>query len=606
MMPASRPPRRQLAVGTARDARPATPPFGHYRDRRAPVILASVDNLAHVAPVDVRLAAHLDALEYQRSAEVRERLAAALEIEYEAEAAGITPLAMRARLVRADMLHRAGQPTVGASLATEVNAWARRTGETSILARSHLVLSSLHEGIGDAASALEHALKALELVDESTPARTRANFILRLADAFAFDGSIASARERYREAERAFAQIGDPERAITALNNLAYAECIGGDAGRAWQCAQEMQALAERSGIELDAEFADTIGRALLGIGRLDEAAQVLADALALLERRGDVQAVTPAEVLLTLAEVQRHRGLLADAQASLDRCVRICRERGLASIETSALAEQAELQASAGRHDLAFETHKRFHAQSASLASARREAAVQTRQVMFETVEARRAAEQYWRQARTDPLSGLPNRRFLDEELARRLGEVAGGEQLVVAIADADHFKRINDTLSHAVGDRAISSLARTLQASLAPTAPVSQAAPALVGRLGGEEFLALLPVGAHEPAAAVLERIRADVEGHDWSEVADGLRLTVSIGATTARPEDAPQDVLRRADAQLYIAKRGGRNQIAFDVAAPEGGAGGSDRPQRGRRRPDGRPRPVAGGVVSAPAAS
>ena len=465
------------------------------------------------------------------------------------------------------MLHRGGNSTLGADLAREVNTWARRNGEQALLARSHLVLSSLHEGIGDASAALEHALKALELVDETTPPRARGNYILRLASAFAADGSLPTARERFRDAQRVFASIPDPERELTTLNHLAHAECNGGDPGQAWKSAQQMQRLAKRNGFELNPEFAVTLATAMVGVGRYTEAEAVLERALERLALGGDVHAQTPAAVLRMLAEAQRRRGRLAEAQASIDRCLVVCRERNLASIEADALGEQAELWAAIGRFDLAFATHKQYHEKVIGLASARREAAVQTRQVMFETAEARRAADQYWRQARTDPLSALPNRRLLDEELLRRLTDVVGGEPLVVAIVDADHFKQINDTLSHAVGDRAITGLARALESAIARLGKGASGAAGMVGRLGGEEFLVLLPVSGREGAVAALDSIRAAVAGNDWSMVADGLSLTVSIGATAAMSDDTASEVLRRADAQLYEAKRGGRNQVAFD---------------------------------------
>jgi len=535
---------------------------------RAPVTdTAGVDALAQDTDDEARMSAHLDALEFQRSSHVRGRLDSAIELERDAELLGFTPLAMRARLVRADMLQRAGNPTIGAGLAREVNAWARRNGEQALLARSHLILSSLHEGIGDASAALEHALKALELVDETTTTRARGNYILRLAGAFAADGSLPTARERYRDAQRVFASIPDAERELTTLNNLAHAESIGGDPAQAWKSAQQMQRLAKRNGVELNPEFADTLARAMVGVGRCTEAEVVLDRALENLASSGDVRAQTPAAVLLTLAEAQRRRGRLVEAQASLDRCLVVCRQRNLGSIEADALAEHAELWAAIGRFDLAFATHKQYHDKIMGLVSARREAAVQTRQVMFETAEARRAADQYWRQARTDPLSALPNRRFLDEELLRRLTDVVGGDPLVVAIVDADHFKRINDTMSHAVGDRAITGLARALESAIARLDKGPTGASGMIGRLGGEEFLALLPVADREGAVAALDSIRAAVAGNDWAMVADGLSLTVSIGATAAMPDDSASDVLRRADAQLYEAKRGGRNQVSFD---------------------------------------
>jgi two-component system, cell cycle response regulator len=546
-----------------------------------------VDDFGHGVTVQERLAAHLDALEFQRSSDVRGRLDAAIELERDAEAAALTTLAMRARLVRADMLHRSGHPSVGATLAMEVNGWAKRNYEQALLARSHLVLSSIHEGIGDGPASLEHAIKAMELADELTSERERGNYILRLADAFALDGSLAAARKRYREAQRTFASLPDPEREMTALNNLSYAEATAGDADAAWACAQQMQTLARRNGFELNPESADTLARAMLGVGLYEEAIEVLEQAEAMLDLSGDVQAATPGAVLLTLAEAQRLRGRLVEAQQALDRCIAVCRERSLVSVEVDAIAEQSEIYAANGRFDEAYATHKAYHARWAKLASSRREAAVQTRQVMFETAEARRNAEQYWRQARTDPLSALPNRRFLDEELVHRLALVAQGEALAVAIVDADHFKRINDTLSHAVGDRAIFGLARVLESSLARRDVPKGVLPPIVGRLGGEEFLVMVPMTDQDPACDILDALRGAVEAQDWTGVGPDLQITVSVGATVARAEDSPADVLRRADAQLYQAKRAGRNRVAFDQPIRGRQPSRSPRQGTGRRK-------------------
>jgi two-component system, cell cycle response regulator len=515
-----------------------------------------------------RLAARLDDLEYRRSVDVPQRLAAARELEREADEAGATELAMRARLVRADMLQRGGRLVMGAELAQEVLVWARAADARDVLARSHLVLSSAWEGLGDAPACLEHAVMALELLDDSAPARRRGNFLLRLADALAIDGQLEAARERYRAAQAVFASIGDLERELNVLNNLAYSECEAGDPRHAYDSAMEARGLAERAGIPANPEFVDTLARALLGVGQLTEAAAVAERALTTLERTGDVQAGTPAELLLTLAETERRLGRLDDAQATLDRCAATCRDRNLVGLGVRTLAEQAELHAAAGRFELAYETHRRFHAESMRQASERRDAAARTRQALFETAEARRDAERYWRQARTDPLSGLPNRRFLDEELPRRLGSLDPGERLVVAIIDADHFKRINDTLSHEAGDHAISTLAAVLRQVLEDQAAASGGSASLLGRLGGEEFLAVIP--PEDPdAEATLERLRAAVEAHDWTPVTGILRPTVSIGATRAGADEAPGDILRRADAYLYEAKRAGRNRVVADLA-------------------------------------
>jgi diguanylate cyclase (GGDEF)-like protein len=549
---------------------------------------------------DVRagLSALLDDLEFHRAFDVEDRLARAIRLGQQAFAVGALDLQMRGRLVESDMRLRIGQATEAAHLATEVNHWAREHGPPALLARSHLILSSIFESIGDSASCLDNALRALELLDDDTPVRTRGNFLVRLADALSVAGSFDAARQRYREAEQHFVAIGDTERRVSALNNLAYAEYEAGDPKRAWDAAQEMRSVADGCGYVLTPPLLDTLARAHIGMGEYDQAAAVLEEALQAVIEQGDIEADTPAGVLLTMAEVQLRQGRLELAQATLEDCRSICEERNLGSVLAEVLRVQAELLAAAGRFDEAYEIHKAFHAEFVRLNSMTREADARTRQALFETAEARHSAERFWRQARTDALTGLPNRRFVDEEVPRLLSEVASGTPLVAAIVDADYFKRINDTLSHEVGDRVIRELAQVLQQALAAGADHAAAGSRLVARLGGEEFLVVLPGLDLAGATRVLRRACSAVATHEWRPLIGDLPLGVSIGASAALPGDTQSTLLARADHQLYAAKAGGRNRVVAGEEAPRppvgrvglvGRVGRSDvaRRRRGGRR-------------------
>ena len=138
----------------------------------------------------------------------------------------------------------------------------------------------------------------------------------------------------------------------------------------------------------------------------------------------------------------------------------------------------------------------------------------------------------------------------------------------LVVAIVDADHFKRVNDTISHGVGDRVICELGQVLQEAL-PTVP-DMAPPGgpFVARLGGEEFLVVLPGLEMADAARVLTGMRDAVAHYQWSPLIGKLSLTVSIGASAALPLDTQSTILARADRNLYAAKAAGRNRVVTDV--------------------------------------
>ena len=182
------------------------------------------------------------------------------------------------------------------------------------------------------------------------------------------------------------------------------------------------------------------------------------------------------------------------------------------------------------------------------------------TVQDVTETVEnarileaARSAAE---RVANTDMLTGLPNRRhtlaFLEKALA---GARENGAPLAVAIFDIDHFKRINDTHGHAMGDRVIHRVAQRAKAALRDED--------MLGRIGGEEFVCILQRSSAQAAEIVAERVRKAVEVGTAAE--DGLpQATISIGLAVYDGEPDVEELLHRADKALYVAKREGRNRL------------------------------------------
>jgi diguanylate cyclase (GGDEF)-like protein len=151
---------------------------------------------------------------------------------------------------------------------------------------------------------------------------------------------------------------------------------------------------------------------------------------------------------------------------------------------------------------------------------------------------------------AERDPLTGLWNRRRSDAELATVLGT---GRRACVALLDLDHFKQVNDTFSHAVGDDVLRRVADLLRG-----------AAGHAGRQGGEEFLLLLPGGLDE-ATRACEAIRQTLERYAWQTVAAGLRVTASIGVTELRPGEDANTGVSRADDLLYAAKHAGRNRVA-----------------------------------------
>ena len=159
--------------------------------------------------------------------------------------------------------------------------------------------------------------------------------------------------------------------------------------------------------------------------------------------------------------------------------------------------------------------------------------------------------------EANTDKLSGLLNRRGFEDEAALALRKCATrGLPVCLLIADLDHFKSINDTYGHAMGDRVIGLFGGHVLASL-PSG-------AIAGRIGGEEFAVLTPGVGLAAGRLYAEGLRAGFPARTAGELPASLSPTASIGLCPGSPGSDLHDLLRRADEALYHAKRRGRDQV------------------------------------------
>jgi diguanylate cyclase (GGDEF)-like protein len=170
-------------------------------------------------------------------------------------------------------------------------------------------------------------------------------------------------------------------------------------------------------------------------------------------------------------------------------------------------------------------------------------------------TVEVMTMIAGYRRDAFTDPLTGLHNRRGFDNALEQR---TAGARSGAVLMCDIDHFKRINDSFGHAAGDRVIAALAGIIRNRMPRNA--------IAARCGGEEFVVYLPGADTLEASRFATSVRSAFAAHDW--MADGIEgaLSASFGLSLLHAQDeALADAVARADAALYEAKAAGRDRVA-----------------------------------------
>jgi diguanylate cyclase (GGDEF)-like protein len=170
------------------------------------------------------------------------------------------------------------------------------------------------------------------------------------------------------------------------------------------------------------------------------------------------------------------------------------------------------------------------------------------------------RTQEALRHQASHDHLTGVGNRRMILEELTSELMRASREHRAVsIAIGDLDHFKQINDTLGHAAGDLVLQAAAKCLQSVLRSYEAV--------GRMGGEEFLLLLPGCEQAEAMDIAERARAAVAAARVPGPAGPITATMSLGVACHRPGDPTEPValIEKADLALYRAKAGGRNRVS-----------------------------------------
>ncbi len=171
---------------------------------------------------------------------------------------------------------------------------------------------------------------------------------------------------------------------------------------------------------------------------------------------------------------------------------------------------------------------------------------------------------EEARRQAMSDPLTSVANRKAFDERLAKEMAAAnESGSDLALVLLDIDHFKRFNDSFGHVIGDEALKLVAHALVAGVKGRD--------MVARYGGEEFAVILPATSLAHALGLANGLGAAVKGRRMLLKSTGRdlgRITVSLGVARYRPGESASDLVRRADAALYAAKNRGR-----DMACDEG---------------------------------
>jgi diguanylate cyclase (GGDEF)-like protein len=464
-----------------------------------------------------------------------------------AEAAGDRRLADLARLVGAELHNRGGRAPDGIAQARAVLAG---TGDRIVVARAHAVMAGGLWRIGDNAQAVRNAYPASRMLRPGDSPVLRADHAIVLALQVNDQRIGAISHREFRVAQELAEATRVPALILANLNNWAWCSYAKGDLRTAADLVDRMRLCSERTGEPLNASCADTVARILLETGQHAAATVVIEQAVAHAEAT-DSDAIPHA--LITLADIQRREGNVGAALYTLQTCRDMAARDRLADVDAVALRMIAGCHAELGDFAAAYREMVDFHQLWTVRRSERSEVMARVAHAQFAVDEAQRTTERFREMAERDVLTGLWNRRRSDAQLADliRTPPTRRGP-LSVALLDIDHFKAVNDTWTHAIGDVVLCRVADLLRA-----------AGGHAGRHGGAEFILLFDLDT-DVAARRCEAVRAAIAGHDWGSVAGGLAVTASFGLTGVQPDDTARTLVNRADEMLYAAKHAGRNRV------------------------------------------
>lgn len=481
----------------------------------------------------------------------------------------------------------------------------RASGDRAGEAESLNNIAVLHKNRGEFYPALDLQLRALALRRELGKPTLTAQSLDNIALIYKALGDLAEAERYSREALATLADAAVPLEQSRVRGNLGSILVERGELAEAESVAKAALALAiEHQGRSAEIDARHVLARVARLQGRAADALAQVEAALPLAAATGDPKTI--GEIEVERAGLLRELGRSAEARSQVETTLAAARSRQARLIERAALDELALSAAALGDHQAAYaarDAHARLdreltgaltsrqmadlrarlqaQASEAELALLQRDNEIQGLQIARQRilgivlvvgalalgllallVAARlrysrrantllesksRALEQA---ARTDPLTGLPNRLHIGELLA-----APPADRRCLMLLDLDHFKAINDRHGHEAGDRALCKAAATLRSAAGQQATV--------GRWGGEEFIVVAEGLAAGAESMLAESPLAALRGAGLQHEGQSITLRASLGYACFRPGEPADQSLRRADAALYAAKQQGRDR-------------------------------------------
>lgn len=432
-------------------------------------------------------------------------------------------------------------------------------------------IAILYNRMGDYAQARHMYSQALKAQRDAGMRREQGVTLHNLGRAHENLLEWAAARKAFTESLEISRELKYPRAEAYALRGLAAVENGTGNPKGALETLERAAKLQrETPDARLDAQIHLARGIALHQLKHLPESAAELQEALQVFR-----QAASLSELQATYAELAAVYAELGDWRAGygyLDKSRETAASQFRNQIDQRFATLKVEFDTAAKDKENALLTREN-QANEKALAQERRARSLQAAVIALTVVLAlllsalavyqRRTTLRMRSLAMTDDLTGVPNRRAVLARLEPLLAQTAR-PPCSMLIIDIDHFKSINDQHGHAEGDEALRLVATKLRNAISE--------PGYVGRLGGEEFVAVLPDTDIQQAAEIAEHVREQVMSIDSRRWLLDRKITVSIGVTAAGAgADTSSSMLQRADAALYEAKRTGRNRVKVSPAPP-----------------------------------
>ncbi len=510
-----------------------------------------------------------DAAWPKRDANPREARLLADRAKTLAENAGYMLGLGRSFTVSSFLHYRAGRYAEGLEEALMALEPLELAQDTAWLSRLYNNLGLMHDGLGDRTQAMSWLLKQLELGRRLGDEQQEATALHDLG--FLAVGTQQS-RDYFCKARELFYKAGDGWGVALSCLNLAEGYIKESDYEWALQLVDEAMSIENHEGEAVEKAFINqTLGNIRAAQGNYDKALEHYQTSLDFTSNGQGDDNLTP-DIYLEMGKIYQKLGRLDEALAYLHKGLQLAEEMDFRVVIYKAHETFAHYYKSLGEFDKALLHFETFHGLKEAIFNTDNEQKMRAMEVIHRTEAVRQEAALQQRKnaelrehiehleelnARvkalsiSDPLTGLYNRRYLFDYLAG----LESSQALSVAMFDIDHFKHINDSYTHFVGDDVLRGIGTLFAAFVRGTD--------IAARFGGEEFVIVFGNTTLDQAVLACERLRQSVETHFWSENHPDLKTTISVGITSGVAKDY-ETLLRAADQKLYEAKHLGRNCV------------------------------------------